>query len=242
MDNEPSIEQILHDINQKQESIDAIRSRVRDPSFPPAKLLLLAAASRSRELVSAFDFCSRGRLLGISLAIGRMQLDSVLRIHATSIVDDADDFVKFILSGQEPRKYKLSERSPKLFGRTNQSEKLLTDKFLCTDLSEKWGPELRQLNSDDPSLLRGHSDTDGLLSNFFGFVYRDGNMAVHLSHFHIMELFMNDNLGEGKSPNFKPVGCAGDEVRIQAICVEMLFLVDQLLQLLTENFPEQVIE
>lgn len=239
MENDPTIDQLLDEIRFKQASIDAIRSRVRDPGFPSSKLLLLAAASRSRELVRAFDFCSRERLLGVALAIGRMQLDSILRIHAASIVDDPNDFAEFILNGNEPKKYKLKERSPMRFGSADQRKIEFTDRFLYTDFSKKWQEQFEQLVSENPSLLHGHSDPTGLLSNVFGSIYKDGNMGVHLSNFHIMELFTAESLQGGNANLFRPVSGPGDETKIQAICVEMLFLVDQLLELLAMGFPEQ---
>lgn len=67
--------------------------------------LVVAALRRSAALIEGFLLLCDARNQFCAMPLVRLQLDSAMRVHACQVVPDAEDFVQFILQGEEPRKY-----------------------------------------------------------------------------------------------------------------------------------------
>ncbi len=84
-----------------QSELDGIaRASASLDSLSLHQTLALASCVRSRELLDAFFKSVALRHLFAAGPMVRIQLDSVLRLMAARIVDDANDFVKFSLGRQ----------------------------------------------------------------------------------------------------------------------------------------------
>lgn len=208
---------------------DLIASKVLD-DLTLKQLVGLAAGRRSSELRRTFRFNVEHDLWLVAPAITRLQLDSALRLHALQLVDDGDKLARFILEGNELRKFDLNSESPIFAGTITGSNRQLNDSFLYQKLSEVYSPNFRAMTEEDTSLLRGHSQPERFLENPIGDIYQDGNKFVHLSQSHIMDLFAPESLRDDQTPVLRSAESKQDEEILSSWCVTMLFVTDVLHQ------------
>ena len=97
--------------------------------------LVTAALRRSAAMVEGFLSLIDDKNRFAAIPLIRLQIDSAMRVHACGLVNDPSDFVKHVLEGGEPRKYRGSGKLD------------LTDKALHTALTKKY-PQTTELYQD----------------------------------------------------------------------------------------------
>ncbi len=192
--------------------------------------MALAASRRSKELTRVFRFCVENSLWVVAPANTRLQLDSALRLLALQLVDDGNHLAKYILDGNDLKKYRLQEHSPNFASKLTGSNRQLNDSFLYQKLSEVYSSSFKGLHSENKTSLHGHSDPDRFLDNPIGDIYQDGNKFIHLSQSHIMEMFDPDSLIGDANPALRSDETAITDDAALSWCVTMLFVTDVLRQ------------
>ena len=93
-------------------------------SFHNFDLYILSIINRTISLNKAFILLIENENSLTAISIVRLQLDNVLRLYATQIVDNLEDFLTHFFDGNPINKYKINKEQ-------------LTDKFLATELNKK---------------------------------------------------------------------------------------------------------
>lgn len=118
----------------RDEHLDLLKQCTSEETVPVGALqhLVIAALRRSAALIEGFLVLTDMKNKFCAVPLIRMQLDSAMRVHACRLVDDPASFVKHILEGGEPGKFK---QSPKLDLRDCELHRRLTEKYpLTSDL------------------------------------------------------------------------------------------------------------
>ena len=113
--------------------------------------LVTAALRRSAAMVEGFLLLVKDKNRFAAIPLIRLQIDSAMRVHACGLVKDPSDFVKHVLEGGEPRKYRKDGNLD------------LSDKTLHTALTKKY-PSITELYKDTNGYV--HLSDQHLLSHF----------------------------------------------------------------------------
>lgn len=157
---EPVVD-ILHEISQLSESMVGLCKEIlsaRRGKLYATDMFITSAANR---IISS----CKGFLLMIEYdnylcagAIVRMQLDNCLRLYATVLVNDVEEFCKKVLDGQ---------RIDKL---VSKDGKKLTDRFLCDELSRIY-PKVKDIYEHSSGYIH-------LSKNHYDAIHDDGQIAI----------------------------------------------------------------
>lgn len=98
--------------------------RAGNYSFHNFDLYILSIINRTISLNKAFILLIENENSLTAISIVRLQLDNALRLYATEVVDNLEDFLNFFFEGNPINKYKVNKQP-------------LNDKFLATELDKK---------------------------------------------------------------------------------------------------------
>jgi len=140
------VQDILEEIFQLSESIIGLCKEIlagRGGKLYATDMFIIAAANRIISSCKGFLLMIEHDNYLCAGAIVRMQLDNCLRMYATVLVSDVEEFSRSILDGQRIDKLASKDR------------KKLTDKLLCDELSKIY-PKIKDIYEHTSGYIHCH--------------------------------------------------------------------------------------
>ncbi len=226
--NEPEID-IKAALRHLQRQLDQIHdNHAGRKDFSSRMLLSIAACGRSRAFTDAVVLAYEQKSIFLLGPLVRLQLDSLLRVYVSNVIDDGEHFATFVLTGGEVSKYPASS-FPTLRARLSPEDPRLTDKAMCLLISKDWEPKFQRMDQEDPSLLSGYPDRTQFIRESFRTIYIDTNAYVHLSRNHLMDSIAPESFLTHLQL-IGPQGATGLLESREAFMTDFMFITDALIK------------